>query len=395
MIPERTLRLLGTRRIVISGGEPTLHPRLAEIISHYAALVDEVVVITNGYTLSRRGEEGVERLARAGATGVTFSVDSADPRESLLVRGTPPAVHAAVLAEIRRAAAGAGIEIGVNATVTSATAGWAAAGGLLGFGLGIGVDFVKFQPVFDDGYASARAPWLLLSGADAPGLLDVARRLRSRAASRRQTRRGSGGTWPPWRRAGASLRPGAPSARPTRSPRAGRCRCARGWAARGTAGRRRRSIRARPGPSRPGSPAKRRAARSAPTAFATREWATCGRGSGACGGLGAGRAPCGRTAAGGPRGTSPARGPRLRPPALIGLGPPARAMPKFHPGGPARTTQTPRTALAAEGCPAAGREGRPGSGFFARRRPTARHPAGAQSGGAGGRAAGAPRDNLC
>lgn len=177
MIPERTLRLLGTRRLVISGGEPTLHPRLAEIVSHYAALVDEVVVITNGYTLSRRGGEGVGRLARAGATGVTFSVDSADPRESLLVRGTPPAVHAAVLAEIRRAAAGAGIEIGVNATVTSATAGWAAAGGLLGFGLSAGVDFVKFQPVFDDGYASARAPWLLLSGADAPGLLDVARRL--------------------------------------------------------------------------------------------------------------------------------------------------------------------------------------------------------------------------
>ena len=179
MIPERTLRLLGTRRLVISGGEPTLHPRLAEIISHYAALVDEVVVITNGYALSRRGEEeeGVGRLVRAGATGITFSVDSADPRESFLVRGTPPAVHAAVLAEIRRAAAGAGVEIGINATVTSATAGWAAAGGLLGFGLRAGVDFVKFQPVFDDGYASASAPWLLLSGADAPGLLDIARRL--------------------------------------------------------------------------------------------------------------------------------------------------------------------------------------------------------------------------
>ena len=28
MIPESTLRLLGTRRLVISGGEPTLHPRL-------------------------------------------------------------------------------------------------------------------------------------------------------------------------------------------------------------------------------------------------------------------------------------------------------------------------------------------------------------------------------
>ena len=182
MIPERTLRLLGAKRLVISGGEPTLHPGLGEIISHYAALVDEVVVITNGYSLSREGEEGVERLARAGATGVTFSVDSADPRESLRVRGTPPAVHAAVLGEIRRAAADTGMEIGVNATVTSATAGWPTAGGLLEFGRRAGVDFVKFQPVFDDGYASASAPDLLLSGADVPGLLDVAQRLEGRSA---------------------------------------------------------------------------------------------------------------------------------------------------------------------------------------------------------------------
>ena len=177
MIPESTLRLLGTRRLVISGGEPTLHPRLGEIIAHYAALVDEVVVITNGYALSREGGGGVESLARRGATGVTFSVDSADPREMLFVRGTPPAVHAAVLGEIRRAASEARVEIGINATVTSATARWRSVEGLLGFGLRAGVDFVKFQPVFDDGYASANAPHLLLSEGDVPYLLEVARRL--------------------------------------------------------------------------------------------------------------------------------------------------------------------------------------------------------------------------
>lgn len=182
MIPERTLRLLGARRLVISGGEPTMHPGLGEIISHYASLVDEVVVITNGYTLSRKGVEGVELLAKAGATGVTFSVDSADPSVSLRVRGTPPAVHAAVLDEVRRAAADAGMEIGINATVTSATAGWPAVNGLLEFGRRAGVDFVKFQPVFDDDYASACAPDLLLSGADAPALLDIARRMEGRSA---------------------------------------------------------------------------------------------------------------------------------------------------------------------------------------------------------------------
>ena len=182
MIPESTLRLLGARRIAISGGEPTLHPRLGEIISHYAALVDEVVVITNGYSLPRNG--GVERLAGHGATGVTFSVDSADPREMLLARKTPPAVHAAVLAEIGRAASETDVEIGINATVTSVTARWPSAYGLLEFGRRAGVDFVKFQPVFDDGYASASAPHLLLSGDDAPRLLEVARRLEERPDGR-------------------------------------------------------------------------------------------------------------------------------------------------------------------------------------------------------------------
>ena len=178
MIPGRTLRLLGTRRVVLSGGEPTLHPRLGEIVSHYAGLVDEVVVITNGYSLARERRIGVvERLVRTGATGVTFSVDSADPREMQAARRTPPAVHAAVLRGIERAASSGIAEIGINATVTGATASWATVSGLLDFGRRAGVDFVKFQPVFDDGYASANAPGLLLTRADAPRLLDIASRL--------------------------------------------------------------------------------------------------------------------------------------------------------------------------------------------------------------------------
>ena len=178
MIPGRTLRLLGTRRVVLSGGEPTLHPRLGEIVSHYAGLVDEVVVITNGYSLARERRIGVvERLVRTGATGVTFSVDSADPREMQAARRTPPTVHAAVLRGIERAASSGIAEIGINATVTGATASWATVSGLLDFGRRAGVDFVKFQPVFDDGYASANAPGLLLTRADAPRLLDIASRL--------------------------------------------------------------------------------------------------------------------------------------------------------------------------------------------------------------------------
>ena len=73
LIPEETLKMLGTRRVVLSGGEPRLHPDLDYILGHYGGLVDQVVVISNGYGLDRRA---AERLLEAGATGITISLDS-------------------------------------------------------------------------------------------------------------------------------------------------------------------------------------------------------------------------------------------------------------------------------------------------------------------------------
>src|SRR6266516_2486593 len=51
LIPKETLRSLGTQRVVLSGGEPRLHPHLKRILSHYHLLVDQVVVITTVYGL--------------------------------------------------------------------------------------------------------------------------------------------------------------------------------------------------------------------------------------------------------------------------------------------------------------------------------------------------------
>src|SRR2546426_530833 len=73
VIPEDTLRSLGTQRIVLSGGEPRLNPHLNRALNHYHQLVDQVVVITNGYGLDTTE---VGRLAHAGATGITVSLDS-------------------------------------------------------------------------------------------------------------------------------------------------------------------------------------------------------------------------------------------------------------------------------------------------------------------------------
>ena len=166
------LEALGTSRVVLSGGEPQLHPEIGRIARHYAGLVDDVIVITNGYGLVPGRARG---LAACGVTGITLSLDSADPAESAAARATPPAQHRDILRNLGRIASGAGRpELGINATVSSATARWSTVRGLLELGSALDLDFVKFQPVFDDGYASANAPELLLGSGDAVPLREIA-----------------------------------------------------------------------------------------------------------------------------------------------------------------------------------------------------------------------------
>lgn len=175
LVSEETLKMLGTRRVVLSGGEPRLHPHLDHILEYYGGLVDQVVVISNGYGLDRTV---AKRLRAAGATGITISLDSIDAAESFLVRRTPPALHREILNNVADIA-GLDCELGINCTVCRVTANWITVNGMLEFGADMGVDFVKFQPIFDDGYVGTHSKDLLLQSDDAPYLLDIASRLES------------------------------------------------------------------------------------------------------------------------------------------------------------------------------------------------------------------------
>ena len=174
LIPKETLTSLGTERIVISGGEPRLHPQLAQILNHYAALVRDVVVISNGYGLNA---EEVSRIVDAGATGITVSLDSVNQEEAYQTRMTPPLLHKQILSNLRQMPSPRRYELGINAVVSHRTANWDTVGGLLTFASEINADFVKFQPVFDDGYVSKNAPHLKLSESDVPNLLEIRGRI--------------------------------------------------------------------------------------------------------------------------------------------------------------------------------------------------------------------------
>lgn len=78
---------LGVRKIRLTGGEPTLHPRLAEIITGLAGATDvEIALITNASLLSR---DSLRAWKNAGLARLTISIDSLRPdRFARLTRST-------------------------------------------------------------------------------------------------------------------------------------------------------------------------------------------------------------------------------------------------------------------------------------------------------------------
>lgn len=65
----------GVRYLVLSGGEPLLHPDLLAIIEHARLLAMNVMLVTNGGLLS---EKRIKELAGASLSGLVISIDAAD-----------------------------------------------------------------------------------------------------------------------------------------------------------------------------------------------------------------------------------------------------------------------------------------------------------------------------
>jgi len=175
LLPYESLKALGTKRIVLSGGEPRLHPQLPEILAYYGKYADDLIILTNGYGLNR---EKILRLKELGATGFTVSLDSIYSDESMKTRETPFEYHQQIISNLVNACKNPReFEIGVNSVVSHITANWKTVDGILEFAQNLHLDFVKFQPIFNDGYAEHNAPHLLLSPTDYVNLKEIGERL--------------------------------------------------------------------------------------------------------------------------------------------------------------------------------------------------------------------------
>ena len=80
--------------VVLSGGEPTLHPRLLDIVSH----VDPSKAVVSMFTNAARLKEMAKDLKAAGLFGALVSLDSDKPELHDTWRGMPGAFNRAVAA---------------------------------------------------------------------------------------------------------------------------------------------------------------------------------------------------------------------------------------------------------------------------------------------------------
>ena len=76
----------GIRYLVITGGEPTLHPNLSEIVRHGSDLGMKVMMVTNAGLL---GASKIKSLHAAGLSSVIMSIDAASRQQHEGNRGLP------------------------------------------------------------------------------------------------------------------------------------------------------------------------------------------------------------------------------------------------------------------------------------------------------------------
>lgn len=167
-------------RVVLSGGEPLLHPDIDRVLGHYRQLgIGQRVVITNGLAASH------ERLAGrcdAGATGFAFSIDAAPCDSRHCARAMTPAQHDRIFTNLTSAGRlreQHGLELTVNCVLSAANCSVEMIERLVCAVAERGAVAIKFQPVFDDGYLGHNAPHLRLGAEHWGAIREIGRAARS------------------------------------------------------------------------------------------------------------------------------------------------------------------------------------------------------------------------
>jgi len=181
LVDQKELESIGVERIVLSGGEPLLHPNIDQIVHHFSNIVEDVILITNGWlaNLSK-----IQTMIDCGLTGVAFSIDSVESSILLASRDMTAIQIERSLTNFKmisnaRTRNEIDIELGINCVVSSANCSIKSISNLLQWSVEHDLDYVNFNMIFDDGYSGKNAPELLLTRTHTNQILDVANFLQS------------------------------------------------------------------------------------------------------------------------------------------------------------------------------------------------------------------------
>lgn len=173
-------RQAGIGRVVLSGGEPLLHPDIDRVLGHYRDVgIGQRIVITNGLAASRARLAG---RCDAGATGFAFSIDASPSDTDRCPRAMTRAQQRRIFANLHEAGRLAdqrGLELTVNCVLSAANCAVEAIERLVCAVVDRGAKAIKFQPVFDDGYLGQNAPDLRLGAAHWGPIREIGRASRS------------------------------------------------------------------------------------------------------------------------------------------------------------------------------------------------------------------------
>jgi Fe-coproporphyrin III synthase len=138
------LRELGTQAVLVSGGEPLLHPQWADIAALLSAEGLKLWLLTAGLALAKHAAEVARHFEQ-----VTVSLDGCTAESYAAIRGLDAFEH--VCAGIRTAVR-AGVSVRLRVTVQRGNVG--ELGGLVKLASGLGVDGISFLAA-DVGHAEA------------------------------------------------------------------------------------------------------------------------------------------------------------------------------------------------------------------------------------------------
>ena len=176
LIDQNELEAIGVERVVLSGGEPLLHPKIDHIVLHFSNIVEDVILITNGWLadLSK-----IKILIDCGLTGVAFSIDSVESSILQISRDMTASQIERSLNNFKnisdaRTRKEFNLELGINSVVSSANCSVTSISNLLEWSVEHNLDYVNFNMIFDDGYSGKNAPELLLTRTHTNQILEIA-----------------------------------------------------------------------------------------------------------------------------------------------------------------------------------------------------------------------------